>query len=438
MPVPTQRLAKAVRQLRSPALVAYAIAGLVAVASFLSTMILARASGAAAIGEYALAMSTANLLSILAVLGLDRVLIREVAGDLRQGRGGKARASARRMAIAVMVSAFVVSLLYLALVATGLPSRWMNVDWPVLAVVAVPILIWPPLRLGVAALRAAGMPISAQTAEALPTWLMTIGNALALMAGVALSGLQVTAMHTGFLFLTLLTTLAILLPRASRWSGGDDDTLPPRLLSGGLLFTCAIAMQAGTEWLLLAKVSASLGAVEAGAFRVVTQIITIFTILATTTESYVAPRVAGDFRMGDRAAAWKRHWRATWLLLLLGAPMLIAVMLFAEPLLSRGFGPEFANGAQALVIMAAAQILLLARGPVGAMLSMSGHERMQLLFSAIALLLTFGASLVLIPRYGLLGAAWAYAIPVTIRSVGSVIAARLLIKPQAVEPVARQ
>lgn len=429
MPLPAQKLATAIRQLRTPALAAYAIAGLVAVASFLSTLILARASGAAAIGEYGLAMSTANLVSLVALLGLDRVLMREVAGDLRQGHGGKARASARRMGLAVLVSAFVASLLYLAAVATGLPSGWMKVGWPLLALVAVPILIWPPLRLGVAALRAAGMPLYAQASEALPTILMTVGNALALLAGLALTGFQVTAMHAGFLFLTLLATLAILLPRTRSWSGGDDDTPPPGLLVGGLMFTCAMAMHAGSEWLLLAKVSATLGADEAGTFRVVTQIITIFTILSVTTDSYVAPRVAGDYRVQDNAAAWKRHWRATWLLLALGGPMLLAVILLAEPLLSRGFGPEFANGAHALMIMAGAQMLLLARGPVGSMLSMSGNERTQLLFSAVALLLTFAASLVLIPRYGLVGAAWSYAIPVTIRSVGSVIAARLLIKP---------
>ena len=54
----------------SPALVAYAIAGGVAAASFLSTMILARVSGPAVIGQYALAMSTATLLASFAMLGL--------------------------------------------------------------------------------------------------------------------------------------------------------------------------------------------------------------------------------------------------------------------------------------------------------------------------------------------------------------------------------
>ena len=54
-------------------------------AGFVVTLLLARAGGPDVLGSYAMAIQTAQLVSILAVVGCDQLVLREVAAHLRLG-----------------------------------------------------------------------------------------------------------------------------------------------------------------------------------------------------------------------------------------------------------------------------------------------------------------------------------------------------------------
>ena len=86
----------------------------------------------------------------------------------------------------------------------------------------------------------------------------------------------------------------------------------------------------------------------------------------------------------------------------------LIIILFAKPILSI-FGKSFIPGANALYVIVLGQLVNASVGSVGFMLMMTGRPKMNLLNSGILCGLTIGLSYMLIPKYGIVGAAIATA-----------------------------
>ena len=99
---------------------------------------------------------------------------------------------------------------------------------------------------------------------------------------------------------------------------------------------------------------------------------------------------------------------------LVAALTTVAVLgvVFLGPVLLGWYGPNFQNGYKALIILSVGQLLNALFGPVGFMLTMTGHGDVALRIYGIAMLGMVLASLLLIPSYGINGAALASAIGV--------------------------
>ena len=86
--------------------------------------------------------------------------------------------------------------------------------------------------------------------------------------------------------------------------------------------------------------------------------------------------------------------------------MAVLLVFFSREIMAV-FGHEFSDGALVLVVLVAGQILNSVTGPLGVMIDMSGRTKFTLLNSALHLALQIGLCFLLIPRYGVLGAAFA-------------------------------
>jgi O-antigen/teichoic acid export membrane protein len=87
----------------------------------------------------------------------------------------------------------------------------------------------------------------------------------------------------------------------------------------------------------------------------------------------------------------------------------LVLILFGRWILAAVFGDEYAVGATALAILAAAQLANAAAGSVGQLLSMTGHERDAARGVALSALVNVALNALLIPRWGMNGAAAASA-----------------------------
>ncbi len=97
----------------------------------------------------------------------------------------------------------------------------------------------------------------------------------------------------------------------------------------------------------------------------------------------------------------------------LSIPVFLVLFVFSDQVLLV-FGPGFVEGAPILQILAVSQLVNVATGPVGWALTMSGHPRLELLNSLFFLAVNIALALVLIPRYGIMGAAFSGAVVVVL------------------------
>lgn len=105
------------------------------------------------------------------------------------------------------------------------------------------------------------------------------------------------------------------------------------------------------------------------------------------------------------------------------AVIFLALVLFGELVLGV-FGPAFPRGYQVLVILAGAQLFNALTGPSGFLLTMTGHERLLGLLMFTALVLNCTLNFIMIPAYGMAGAACATGITTVLWNTVSVIMIR--------------
>jgi O-antigen/teichoic acid export membrane protein len=118
----------------------------------------------------------------------------------------------------------------------------------------------------------------------------------------------------------------------------------------------------------------------------------------------VQPRLAEALATDDRATANHLYQTATGWLVLITWPISLLVILFA-PLYLGVFGSGYRSGAPVVVVLAGAMLVATGCGMVDMVLAMAGRTSWNLLNVLIALGVTIGLDVLLIPRYGALGAA---------------------------------
>lgn len=100
---------------------------------------------------------------------------------------------------------------------------------------------------------------------------------------------------------------------------------------------------------------------------------------------------------------------ASALMILLAWPAYLTAMVFA-PFLLEAFGAGFGPGSAVIVLTGVGFLFAAATGPIDTLLLMAGRSSLSLINTAVALVANIGANLLLIPRYGIKGAALAWTI----------------------------
>ena len=87
-------------------------------------------------------------------------------------------------------------------------------------------------------------------------------------------------------------------------------------------------------------------------------------------------------------------------------PLFLILLLFPRPILSL-FGEGFVNGSTALAILAWANLVNTGTGICGNVIAMTGNTTLKMVNSVITIGLNIGLNVLLIPRWGIVGAATA-------------------------------
>jgi O-antigen/teichoic acid export membrane protein len=146
------------------------------------------------------------------------------------------------------------------------------------------------------------------------------------------------------------------------------------------------------------------GLVPAAVYAVAGRFVVLIQFANQGISQSVQPRLAEALATGDYPAANRLYQTATGWLVLVTWPINLLVVLFA-PVYLRLFGDGYPAGAPVVVVLAVAMLVATGCGMVDMVLAMAGRTSWNLVNVLIALAVTVGLDLVLIPRYGALGAA---------------------------------
>ena len=126
-------------------------------------------------------------------------------------------------------------------------------------------------------------------------------------------------------------------------------------------------------------------------------------------QQFVVPDMADARHHGDMQRLRRAAWRSILAPSAITAASMLAIFFYGSEMLSF-FGPEFAQGRIALLILLAAQMLRALAGPSAHLLTLSGIQSVSFGIALTSLLVLFGGSALLSPVFGIEGAALAVAI----------------------------
>jgi O-antigen/teichoic acid export membrane protein len=381
------------------------------------TVVLVRALGAAGYGQWTTMLNVFGLLGYFTSFGLSSVAVREAAADPDHA------------------------------------EDWVSALVMVQVVMAIPVMI-----AGVAALAVvssshtmflAGLFLLAQTPIAIggslqivhqlrmdnrvPMVLLTINSVLWGAAVLAVSGLggrllpmaiamTATAAVTSVLQIVLAMRLQRFHLRPSRAAVGRLVRVgAPLGLAGLLVLTYGRIDQV--------IVYGKLGATEAGQYGAAYRLLDQAHFVPVSVLTTIAPMMAALWPV-DRRRLFRVTTMACELLAIGSFGALAFLIVASEPLMRTLFGEELVGGAPALPVLGAAFVVICFGYLIDSLLLVIGLAQRQVWIALAGLVINVAGNLLLVPRYGLMAAAWmTLATEVVVLGTGLAIALRALGHP---------
>ncbi len=265
------------------------------------------------------------------------------------------------------------------------------VTYPMLQNVALPVL----RLVGVVAVLVAG----GGTTAVLVAWIAPVPIVLAVGA-VVVAGLLIrvsSAARSG----------TIALPDAERRRVGRE------FWSFSAARGLSAAAEVLLEWADVIIVGILASPESAGVYAVVTRCARAGEVVQQAARIAVGPQISAALARGATGEAGRLYGGVTAAMIWLSWPFYIVVAVFADALLSV-FGQGFERGAVSLAVLSGAMAVAAAAGTVQTILLMGGRSRWQLADKSVALAINIGLNLLLVPAWGIEGAAVAWAVTILV------------------------
>jgi O-antigen/teichoic acid export membrane protein len=163
-------------------------------------------------------------------------------------------------------------------------------------------------------------------------------------------------------------------------------------------------------------------------YSVATSIVVLATFAMSPISQSLAPRVADLTRRGElRRLAIAYKAAASWMTRF-ALPFFAIIFIFPRPLLAL-FGPGYGTGAIVTIILAFGKLTDVLTGPCGTMLNQAGLNRLSLYDNLATLAINIGLNFLLIPTYGIEGAAVAWTVSLVVVNAARAIQVRQYIVP---------
>lgn len=383
---------------------------------FVLAVILARTLGPEQYGVYGFVLTLVTLIAIPAQVGLPHLVVRETAKAATSRDWALMRGIWRWATRYVAVTSLV--LLLAVGVALYLAGHYLSEARYWALIIAFPLI--PLIALGNirgAALRGLRRVVLGQLPEKVIRTVVLILLALAFLtwgvgAGYDFTASTALALYVAAAAIAFLTGAwllwrarpeGVVLERSIRTEGREWQraVLPLALITG------VQVLNSHVDVLFLGLLRSD---EEVGLYRVVIQLGNLVIFGLTAINMVLHPHISRLHQQGNREALQRMVTNSARVILLLALPPVFLFVLFGEWVLILAFGEDYTSAHVALSILALGQLINAGMGSVGALLNMTGHERDTMRGMLIALALNVSLNLLLIPPFGIEGAAFATAL----------------------------
>ncbi len=376
-----------------------------------TSVILARFLGPRAFGTYAFAIAVAGILAIPSAFGTPMLVQRELArlqalGDFRLMKG-------------LLIRSLQVTGIATALTVTGAaaclwlsPLQLVSAARQTLTLALVYVLVVVFLRTAQAVLLGLRRVILGQLPAAV-LWPTSFLALLLIWKVQQPDGLG-PGIAMGLRVVSGLGTLGVALSMAwrylpSRVRGEKPAYDTARWFGSGLAFTFLSSLwviNSQTDLIMLGLLGSDR---QVGLYRSATAVASLLLLVLGAISAATQPTISRLHALGDRRRLVRLTSLSTRVALAAALPLAAIFWLSGSSTIRIVFGKAYMPAASPLAVLVAGSLLSVAAGPVGVLLNMSGHERDTVTALGISALLNILLNLILIPRWGMTGAALASA-----------------------------
>jgi O-antigen/teichoic acid export membrane protein len=384
--------------------------------TFLAQVAIARFLGPQALGDYILVMATVNIIAVVMPLGFETIGTYFAAEYRAKGEGRLLRGfMLRAYGHTAVTGALLLLLGYPVAALFGEPGRALAAHWipaAVLAIATATVLVSGAMLVGLKrpfagffaetlfrpmlALAGFAVAINLSGGSQITTllWVLAIGYSLVALVQLVL---VVRAVHT----IPLETEL-----RHDEWRRWWRFAVPwiALAVAGDFFFDIDLLLLAG-----------HLSREELAVFGVCTRVFSLVSFGVGAVYAVTMPDMFESRALEDHAAFHRKVGEANLVATGLSVALLL-IVLVGSPLAFMLFGPAFSAGVVPLVILCVGLIVRSVFGPASMMLSLHNRPYTSLPAVGASIATLVVANFALVPRLGLLGAAIAALISMTVWS----------------------
>ncbi len=381
--------------------------------------------GAEVVGIYAISIAVLRIALLYGRMGLDNALVRFIARYAAAGRKDFVKQVYRRgLGASIPCSLGISLLLYFS--APLLAKEVFNNPALVTTLRIIALVILPGTLLHINASTLRGLKRTASYSFLINASQFLLGSLILVLGKSVLE--ENSAPVIAF---ALATTAAALIsfgfgvvPRR----GEDNETPGGAIRTWNLLKVAFPMLLTGSytfflQWTGTIALGFFRSEVEVGIYDIALRIAAIQMFTLTSVNSIAASKFSECYSSGDMEGFRKITRYATRMIFWTTVPVGLVLIAFPTPI-SGFFGDEIKGGATALVILVVGYFTNAISGPVGNILNMTGH---QVVFQNIVLsaaVVNIILNIILVPRFGINGAAAAGTVSMCLWNIISVIYVR--------------
>lgn len=374
----------------------------------LGQVILARLLGPLVFGLYSIGMTMLRMVGILSPLGLDKGVIAFGSRYWQQDDAKFKGVLLQSLGIGFLSGMIIGSALFL--LAPWLSEavfkkpdlvvvfRWIGIAFPLMNC----------LRIAAAAMRITQrMKYSVLIEDNLqPALELIIIVALGIVGWRLLAGLA--SIFFSYLFTALVSLYIVIRIFPAIFSPKTIFNIKEILIfslpaSSAGLFTVFII------WIDRLVISIFLSSSDVGIYQAASQTSIFFSLVISGFSSIFIPMIADLYHRNDIEQLKELYRVSTKWGIYLAVPVMLVVLLFSQECITILFGKAYIAGGIVLVILSSAQFIHVAAGAVGPLMVMTGHQNRWFTLSGLMLLISIILNVILVPRWGLVGASCATA-----------------------------